>query len=237
MSYSFFPTVFEIIDWIIGYCPYFATLDQEKFYSTIYGVMTRKPFIKIDNYGRGGKFRIDLTEEIQLNKLEREGLKFPERKSVVKLANGNQFPVRNQQSTLESKQTAKTDLNHVAGEFVELTSAESIQEAYNNIHSMEFLIPSSAAEKSDLSNNIDDISNEICVQVNNPRPTITTSMDINNVLVKSTKKFEIQIQNKTEQGKRRIEQQAAFKCKQCDFHAANTESIISHHIESHMEYM
>merc|ERR1712088_1259887 len=54
-------TVFEIIDWIIGYCPYFATLDQEKFYSTIYGVMTRKPFIKIDNYGRGGKFRIDFT--------------------------------------------------------------------------------------------------------------------------------------------------------------------------------
>jgi hypothetical protein len=73
-------TVFEIIDWIQNEFPYFATLEQEKFCSTVYGVMNRKPFIKIDNYRRGGKFRIDFTEENQLNKLEKEGLKFPERK-------------------------------------------------------------------------------------------------------------------------------------------------------------
>jgi CRISPR/Cas system CSM-associated protein Csm5 (group 7 of RAMP superfamily) len=200
--------------------------------------MNRKPFVKIDNYRRGGKFRIDFTEETQLNKLEEEGLKFPER--LVKLTHhGNQFHEKSRQNNQQqstSKQTADTDINHVAGEFVELTSAESIQEAYNNIHSMEFLIPS--PEKSAFTNNIN-ISNEVCVQVNNS--TITTSMDINNVLGKSTKhnsRNEIQIQNKTEQEEVRIEQpQLAFKCKQCDFHAANSESIISHHIESHMEYM
>ena len=145
--------------------------------------MNRKPIIKIDNYRQGGKFRIDFTEENHLNKLEKEGLKFPERRSV-KLTYNQQYHQQNnqqqQQSTLESKQTAdNTDINHVAGEFVELTSAESIQEAYNNIHSMEFLIPS--PEKT-FTNTIN-ISNEVCVQVNN---TITTSMDIN-VLGESTK--------------------------------------------------
>ena len=194
--------------------------------------MNRKPIIKIDNYRQGGKFRIDFTEENHLNKLEKEGLKFPERK-LVKLTY-NQQNNQQQQSTMESKQTAdNTDINHVAGEFVELTSAESIQEAYNNIHSMEFLIPS--PEKT-FTNTIN-ISNEVCVQVNN---TITTSMDIN-VLGESTKhntRNEIQIQNKTEEVQG-IQQTAAmaFKCKQCDFQAANSESIISHHIESHMEYM